>query len=222
MREQVFRDRSDAGRALVPLLRDYAGRGDAVVIGLPRGGVPVAYAVAAALRLPLDVVIVRKLGAPGEPEFAIGAIAAGVVVENPEYASFFAADPAGVEATIARERRELERRELAYRGAEPALAIAGRTVILVDDGAATGASMRAAVQAMRQMQAREIVVALPTASAEACADLRREADRVLCVETPRMFRAVGEWYESFEQVTDREVVDLLAKARAPAKGGSLT
>lgn len=213
MSDQVFEDRSAAGRALVPLLREYADQEDTSVIGLPRGGIPVAYAAATALGLPLDVLVVRKIGAPGQPEFALGAIAAGVIVENPEYARFAAADPAGVDAVVARERRELERRELAYRGGEPAFDPAGKTVILVDDGAATGASMRAAVRAMRRLRARKIIVALPTASAEACADLEREADRVLCVQTPRMFRAVGEWYESFDQVSDREVTDLLARAR---------
>ncbi len=213
MSDQVFEDRSAAGRALVPLLREYADQEDTSVVGLPRGGIPVAYAAATALGLPLDVLVVRKIGAPGQPEFALGAIAAGVVVENPEYARFAAADPAGVDAVVARERRELERRELAYRGGEPAFDPAGKTVILVDDGAATGASMRAAVRAMRRLRARKIIVALPTASAEACADLEREADRVLCVQTPRMFRAVGEWYESFDQVSDREVTDLLARAR---------
>ncbi len=213
MSDQVFEDRSAAGRALVPLLREYADQEDTSVVGLPRGGIPVAYAAATALGLPLDVLVVRKIGAPGQPEFALGAIAAGVVVENPEYARFAAADPAGGDAVVARERRELERRELAYRGGEPAFDPAGKTVILVDDGAATGASMRAAVRAMRRLRARKIIVALPTASAEACADLEREADRVLCVQTPRMFRAVGEWYESFDQVSDREVTDLLARAR---------
>ncbi len=213
MSDQVFEDRSAAGRARGPLLREYADQEDTSVVGLPRGGIPVAYAAATALGLPLDVLVVRKIGAPGQPEFALGAIAAGVIVENPEYARFAAADPAGVDAVVARERRELERRELAYRGGEPAFDPAGKTVILVDDGAATGASMRAAVRAMRRLRARKIIVALPTASAEACAELEREADRVLCVQTPRMFRAVGEWYESFDQVSDREVTDLLARAR---------
>jgi len=213
---RIFRDRFDAGRALVPLLGDYAGREDAIVLGLPRGGVPIAHAIARSLGLPLDVLIVRKLGAPGQPELAIGAIAAGIVVHNPEVARWFGSDPRQFDAAIARERAELERRERLYRGGLPPLAVAGKLVLVVDDGAATGASMRAAVAALRALRAAEVVVVLPTASVEACAALRREADRVLCLQTPPRFEAVGEWYQRFEQTTDRQVTDLLHGARGGA------
>jgi predicted phosphoribosyltransferase len=211
----VFVDRTAAGQALVPLLRDYAKRPDAIVLALPRGGVPVAYVVARALKLPLDVLVVRKLGAPNQRELAMGAIAAGgVVVLNPEVTRWFADDQALIDEVIARERVELERRELAYRSGRPPLSIRGKTAIVVDDGAATGATMRAAVQALRQLQPKEIVVALPTASQKAEADLRQAADRVLCLQTPMLFDAVGQWYAVFDQTTDREVIELLARANA--------
>ncbi len=211
---RVFHDRADAGRALAARLGEYARRPDAIVLGLPRGGVPVAHEIAGALGLPLDALVVRKLGAPGQPELAVGAIAAGVVVRNPEVARWFASDPQALDAIVVRERAELERREGLYRAGSPPLEVAGKTVLLVDDGAATGASMRAAVAALRAMHAALIVVALPTASAEACGILRREADRVVCLQTPRWFNAVGEWYERFDQTTDREVIDLLHARRA--------
>jgi predicted phosphoribosyltransferase len=178
--------------------------------------VPVAHAIAAALELPLDVLIVRKLGAPAQPERAVGAIAAGVVVRNPEVARWFATDPRAVDAIVARERAELDRRERLYRAGSPPLAVEGKTVLLVDDGAATGASMRAAVAALRALHAARIVVALPTASVEACEVLRREADQVVCLQTPPSFNAVGEWYERFDQTTDREVIELLRAHRVAA------
>ena len=215
-RLQVFHDRADAGRALAPRLAEYARRPATIVLGLPRGGVPVAHAIAAALELPLDVLIVRKLGAPAQPELAVGAIAAGVVVRNPEVARWFAADPRAIDAIVARERAELERRERLYRAGSPPLAVEGKTVLLVDDGAATGASMRAAVAALRALHAARIVVALPTASVEACEVLRREADQVVCLQTPPSFNAVGEWYERFDQTTDREVIELLRAHRVAA------
>lgn len=210
---RVFHDRAEAGRALAGRLGEYARRPDALVLGLPRGGVPVAAPIASALGLPLDVLVVRKLGAPGQPELAVGAIAAGVIVRNPDVARWFATDPRVIDAIVERERAELERRERLYRPGSPPLAIAGKTVLLVDDGAATGASMRAAVAALRALRAALIVVALPTASAEACDALRRDADRVVCLQTPRSFSAVGEWYERFDQTTDREVIDLLRTQR---------
>lgn len=209
----IFLDRPAAGAALVSLLRDFAKRPDVIVLALPRGGVPVAYAVAQALQLPLDVLVVRKLGAPNQPELAMGAIAAGgVVVLNPEVTRWYADDQALIDAAIARESRELERREQAYRSGRPSLAIHDKTVIVIDDGAATGATMRAAVQALRKLQAREIIVALPTASQEAAAELRHVADQVLCLQTPMSFTAVGQWYEVFDQTSDSEVTDLLSRA----------
>ena len=215
-RLRVFHDRTEAGRALAARLGEYARRPDALVLGLPRGGVPVAHAIAAALELPLDVLVVRKLGAPGQPELAIGAIAAGVVVRNPEVGGWFAGDRRMIDATVERERAELARRERLYRANSPPLALEGRTVLLVDDGAATGASMRAAVAVARALHAGFVVVALPTASSEACRALRREADRVVCLQVPPSFNAVGEWYEQFDPTTDREVIDLLrARSAAP-------
>lgn len=210
---KVFRDRTEAGRALVPLLREYADRPEVIVLALPRGGVPVAYVVARALNLPLDVLVVRNLGAPNQRELAMGAIAAGgVVVLNPEITRYFADDQELIDATIARERDELQRRERVYRSGRPPLAVRNKTVIVIDDGAATGATMRAAVQALRKLQPKEIIVALPTASQEADADLRQVADQVLCLQTPMSFTAVGQWYEVFDQISDRQVIDLLAKA----------
>ncbi len=215
-RVRVFHDRAEAGRALASRLAEYARRSDAVVLGLPRGGVPVAHAIAAALELPLDVLVVRKLGAPGQPELAIGAIAAGVVVRNPEIAGWRGDDPRVIDAIVRRERAELGRRERLYRANSPPLALDGKTVILVDDGAATGASMRAAIAVSRALRAAFVVVALPTASPEACGVLREEADRLVCLQAPPSFNAVGEWYERFDQTTDREVIELLrAQPTAP-------
>lgn len=184
-----------------------------IILGLPRGGVPVAFEVAQSLDVPLDVLIVRKLGAPGQPEFALGAIASGgITVINPEA-------PPGLLDTpqFARERlaefQELERREQLYRGKHAAPAIQGNTVILIDDGAATGASMLAAVRAAQQLGAQRIVVALPVASSTACDALRSEADEVLCVNESAAFLAVGDWYRDFAQTSDREVAELLARAQ---------
>lgn len=209
----VFADRAAAGQALAHRLRDYANRHDTIVLALPRGGVPVAYEVARALKLSLDVLVVRKLGAPNQPELAMGAIASGgVVVLNPDVVRYFSDDKELVDAVIDRERSELERRERIYRKGRAPLAIDARTVIVIDDGAATGATMRAAVQALRKLHAREIVVALPTASREAQADLQQVADRVVCLQTPMSFMAVGQWYEVFDQTSDKQVTDLLAQA----------
>lgn len=211
---QVFADRVAAGNALVPLLQDYAEHKNAVVLALPRGGVPVGHAVARALHLPLDVLVVRKLGVPGQPELAMGAIApGGVMVLNPDVSHWLGAKEAVIEAAAVREHHELERRERAYRGDRLPLEVAGRTVIVVDDGVATGATMRAAVQALRQMGATRIVVALPTAARDACMELRQLADEVVCVMTPEPFDAVGRWYREFGQTTDAEVVALLRDAQ---------
>jgi predicted phosphoribosyltransferase len=209
-----FTDRVAAGRELADLLRQYERRPDVLVLGLPRGGVPVAFEIARSLHAPLDVMIVRKLGAPGQPELAIGAVASGgITVINEGLLAWFE-DTRAIERIVAAERIELERRERAYRGGRPPLDARGRTVILADDGAATGATMRAAVHATRKLEAKKIVVALPVASTDAYQMLRREADEVICISTPFTFYAVGQWYEEFTQTTDREVTGLLARADA--------
>ena len=192
-----------------------------MVLGLARGGMPVAAKVARALNAPLDVLIVRKLGVPGQPELAMGAVASGgVTVVNDEVARFFS-DSKAFAATESRERVELRRRERLYRGGRKALAVDGRTVVLVDDGAATGASMLAAVRAVRKLGAGKVIVALPTASVDAVRKLRKEADDVACVSTPESFIGVGQWYVDFTQTTDEEVAALLekhAEATSPEHG----
>lgn len=206
----AFYDRAAAGRSLGELLVRHRGREDVVVLGLPRGGVPVAAEIADTLQAPLDVMVVRKLGAPGQPELAIGALASGdVTVINENVLSAFE-DSSAVQAEIARERVELERREALYRNDRLPLDIRGRTVILVDDGAATGASMRAAIRATQKLQAKRVVAAVPVASADALFMLRAEADEVACILAPAVFRCVGEWYQRFEQTSDTEVATLLA------------
>jgi putative phosphoribosyl transferase len=215
----MFRDRTDGGRVLAERLRDYAQRDDVIVLGLARGGMPVAVEVARALSLPLDVFLVRKLGVPGHEELAMGAIASGGArVMNRAVVDRLALDDEAIEAVAAREQEELERREHAYRDGEPAAEVAGRVGILVDDGLATGASMRAAVRALRQRDAASVVVAVPIAPPRTCAELEDEADVVVCARTPEPFQAVGLWYEDFEQVTDDQVRQLLADAARPALG----
>jgi predicted phosphoribosyltransferase len=211
---QRFKDRADAGRLLADRLREYAGRDDVVVLALPRGGVPVAFEVAHALEVPLDVFVVRKLGVPGREELALGAIASGGtrVLKQPLIEAL-GLPPDTIEAIDAREMREVERRERAYRGEQPPPDLAGRTVILVDDGLATGSTMLAAVQAVRQHDPTRVVVAVPVADPEVCALLRTAGDEVVCLITPQPLRAVGHWYEHFSQTTDDEVRDLLARAR---------
>lgn len=207
-----FANRIAAGRELADLLGRFKHQPDVLVLGLPRGGVPVAFEIAQSLRAPLDVMIVRKLGAPGQPELAIGAVASGgVTVINEGVLAWFR-DQNAIERAEAKERIELERRERTYRGGRPPLVAKDRTVILVDDGAATGATMRAAVQATRKLEAKSVVVALPVASTEAYELLRKEADEVICMATPISFYAVGQWYQEFTQTTDEEVADLLARA----------
>jgi erythromycin esterase-like protein/predicted phosphoribosyltransferase len=207
-----FRDRRHAGRLLAQRLGAYAGRDDLIVLALPRGGVPVGFEVARALEAPLDVFLVRKLGVPDNEELAFGAIATGGIrVLNERVVSLGIPDE-WIEAVTARERRELERRERAYRGDAPPPDVTGRTVILVDDGLATGATMLAAVRALRQDRPAEIVVSVPVAHPEVCESLRHEADEVLCLRTPARFRSVGEWYEDFSEVTDSEVRELLVEA----------
>jgi putative phosphoribosyl transferase len=209
-----FRDRGEAGRELAERLQHYAGRDDAIVLGLARGGVPVAYEVARALALPLDVFLVRKLGVPGHEELAMGAIASGGVrVSNPRVTEALDLPEQTIASVATREQQELQRREHSYRdGGDPA-PVAGISAILVDDGLATGASMRAAVEALRQREPAEIVVAVPIAPPETCAELEQTVDAVVCAQTPEPFHAVGAWYEQFEQVSDDEVRRLLAEAR---------
>lgn len=206
-----FADRREAGRVLAKELKPYARREDVIALGLPRGGIPVAFEVAQTLGVPLDVFVVRKLGAPGQEELAMGAIASGgVVVLNDEVVEAFRVDRDLLESTIARERAELERRERLYRGDRAPLEVRDLTVILVDDGLATGSTMRAAVAALRRLGPAEIVVAVPTASPAVCDEFQGIADRCVCSITPEPFRAVGLWYDDFNQVSDEEVCALLA------------
>ncbi len=208
-----FRDRMEAGRVLAEELTEYADRQDVLVLGLPRGGVPVAYAVAIELHAPLDVFLVRKLGVPGEEELAMGAIASGGVrVLNPEVVEPLSIPPYLIDAVTARELGELQRRELAYRDNLPLPVIRDHTIILVDDGLATGATMRAAVVAARAQQPARVVVAVPVASRSVCTALRAEADEVICALTPEPFYAVGLWYQDFSPTSDEEVRELLARA----------
>ena len=216
----VYRDRADAGVALAGLLGRYAGRDDVLVLGLPRGGVPVAYQVARALSAPLDVFLVRKLGVPGREELAMGAIASGGVrVVNRQLIDALGIPGAMVQRTVEAEALELERRERAYREDRPAPQVAGKVVLLVDDGLATGSTMRAAIAAVRRLDPARLVVAVPTAPAATCQELREEADEVVCASTPPRFRAVGLSYREFPQVSDEEVRQLLRRARAATVAG---
>jgi predicted phosphoribosyltransferase len=211
----LFRDRADAGRHLLSKLGAYQGRADVLVLGLPRGGIPVAYEVARGLGAPLDLFVVRKLGVPGQEELAMGAIATGGVrVVNREVVDALHIPPDVLDRAAEAERRELERRERSYRGDRPEPHVEGRTVILVDDGLATGSTMRAAVQALRQQRPARIVVAVPVAAFATGEELRREVEDVVCFATPEPFMAVGRFYDDFAQTTDDEVRDLLAAARA--------
>ena len=212
MKLQRFRNRTDAGRQLAEKLAAYANRPDVLVLALPRGGVPVAFELARAFGAPLDVFLVRKLGVPGYEELAMGAVATGGVrVLNDEIVRGLGISEHEIDAVVARELRELSRRDRLYRGDRPPSDVAGRTVILVDDGLATGATMRAAVQALRQQQPGRIVAAVPTASPDTCQVLKAEADDVICAITPEPFFAVGHWYDDFTQTTDDEVRELLAR-----------
>lgn len=206
-----FRDRADAGRTLAAELTHLAGRDDVVVLGLPRGGVPVAFEVARALGAPLDVFLARKLGVPGQPELAMGAIASGGVrVLHQAVIDALAIAPEAIEEVAVREAEELARREQAYRPGRPPLDVAGRTVVVVDDGLATGATMRAAVTALRAQRAGRIVVAVPVGPRETCEEMARQADEVVCSRMPRSFQAVGQWYDDFSATTDEEISTLMA------------
>ncbi|HET7620860.1 MAG TPA: phosphoribosyltransferase [Gemmatimonadaceae bacterium] len=216
-----FRDRVDAGRVLARALEDYKGKPNVLVLALPRGGVPVAFEVARALGAPLDVFVVRKLGMPGHEEYAIGAIASGGVrIINEEAIRSFAVTDAEIDAVTAEEQMELERRERRYRDGRPAPDVAGKTVILVDDGLATGSTMRAAVEALREEGPARLVVAVPTAAPETCQEIASLVDEMVCAMTPEPFYAVGLWYDDFGQTTDEEVHDLLAIAAGATHGGA--
>ena len=205
-----FANRVDAGHALARRLASYAGRSDVVVLGLPRGGVPVAAQVADALGAPLDVFLVRKLGTPWHRELAMGAIASGGVrVVNDEVVRWLGISPEEIDRIAAEETTELERRESAYRGGRASPEVAGRVVILVDDGLATGSTMRAAAQAVRQRRPSRVIVAVPVGASDTCRDLQTIADEVLCARTPEPFSAVGQWYLDFDQTSDEEVRELL-------------
>ena len=208
----LFRDRREAGRLLAAKLTAYANRPDVIVLALPRGGVPVADEVARALGAPLDVFVVRKLGVPGSEELAMGAVATGDVrVLNDQLVNRLGIPDHLIDAVAVREGQELARRERLYRGGRPPLDVRDRTVILVDDGLATGATMHAAIAALRQLHPARIVVAVPTASPETCEEMRAEVDDVICAITPEPFQAVGRWYQDFAQTTDEEVQDLLTR-----------
>lgn len=216
----IFADRRQGGRALGARLREFASD-DTVVLALPRGGVPVAFEVATALDAQLDVLVVRKLGVPGFEELAMGAIASGGVrVLNDDVIAATGVGQAAIDDETERERHELERREAVYRDGRPQVEVAGQRVILVDDGLATGATMRAAVRAVRILGAREVIVAVPVGARDTCEQLAREADACVCVETPEPFDGVGRWYRDFRPTSDAEVRSLLAEAAARTTGGN--
>ena len=216
-----FRDRREAGRILAQQLRTYANRPDVIVLALPRGGVPVAYEVARALDAPLDVFLVRKLGVPGHEELAMGAVATGGVrVLNDEVVNGLRIPEYVIDRVMAAEQRELGRRERLYRGGRPPPDVRGRTVVLVDDGLATGSTMLAAVKALREQRPARIVVAVPTAAPEICEHLTHAADEVVCGITPQPFHAVGLWYEDFSQTTDDEVRELLGRRTRGGEGAA--
>ena len=209
----VFADRRDAGRALAKALREQATFENAIVLALPRGGVPVAYEVATELHLPLDVFIVRKLGVPFEPELAMGAVASGgIVVLNDQVLRLYSIRREAVDAAITREQQEIGRREVAYREGRPPAQVSGRTVMVIDDGLATGATMRAAIRGLCPVAAR-MIVAVPVAAAATCEQIRHEVDQLISLECPESFSAVGEFYREFEPTTDDEVRALLTASQ---------
>lgn len=218
--KRLFRDRSDAGRILAGMLGEYARRPDVVVLALPRGGVSVGFEIARALSAPLDIVVVRKLGVPGQEELAMGAVASGQIrVLNEDVVRALSLSNQIIEAVTERERRELIRRERIYRGERQPIEVQGRTVILVDDGLATGSTMRAAVMALRQREPARIVIAVPTAAPDTCSELRAEVEGIVCAMMPEPFSSVGMWYEDFSQTSDEEVRDLLERAASGQREG---
>ncbi|MBZ5532800.1 MAG: phosphoribosyltransferase [Acidobacteriia bacterium] len=223
----MFEDRVDAGQQLAQRLTEYAGRPDVIVLGVPRGGVPVAFEIAQALHAPLDILLVRKLGAPGQRELAMGAIASGGVrIMNEEVVRDLAVSEEQIAAAVAEQEAELQRREQLYRGVRPGISVHGKTVILVDDGIATGSSMFAAISALRTLQPKKIVVAVPVAPLHTYHQIKRVADDVVCALTPEGFFGISEFYGSFPQIEDAEVSALLARSaeesralRKPEKRG---
>jgi len=211
----IFSNRAEAGQALAWRLGSYADRDDVVVLAVPRGGVPVGFEIAQVLHAPLDIFLLRKLGVPGHPEFAFGAIASGGVrVLDRQTLRSLRISQADVVAVMAREQQELKRRELAYRGNEPRLSVVGKTAIVVDDGVATGASMLAGIHALRELHPAKIVIAVPVAAPAAYLRLANEVDQIVCVAVPEDFRAVGQFYDDFTQIEDEEVIRLLEKNRS--------
>lgn len=210
----IYSDRSEAGKVLASKLLRYKDRPDVLVLALPRGGVPVAYEVAKALNAPLDIFLVRKLGVPGHEELAMGAIATGGVrVLNDDTVEYLEIPDSVIDSITAKELQELTRRELAYRGNRPEPDVKGTTVILVDDGLATGSTIRAAAQALRQQAPKKIVVAVPVSARQTCDEYRIGVDEIVCAVTPEPFLGVGRWYDDFSQTSDEEVHELLARAR---------
>ncbi len=211
----IFRNRIEAGRLLAEKMARYANQPSVLVLGLPRGGVPVAFEVAKALRVPLDVFVVRKLGTPGRPELAMGAIATGGVrVLNQEVVGALRISAEKIDAVTADETRELERRELAYRGSYSVPEVRGKTVILIDDGIATGSTVRAAVCALKAQHPARLIIAVPVAADSAYRELRPEVDEIVALMTPEKFYGVGEWYQDFSQTSDTQVTDLLRQAQS--------
>ena len=219
----IFRDRTDAGKHLAAKLLKYRERPDVLVLALPRGGVPVAFEVAEMLRVPLDIFLVRKLGVPGHEELAMGAISTGGVrVLNENLVDYLRIPEHIIDAIAAQELEELERREIAYRGNRPEPDVKGKTVILIDDGLATGSTIRAAAQALRQQGPARIVVAVPVSAPETCDEYRIGVDEIICAITPESFFGVGQWYLDFSQTTDEEVRDLLERARGEKREKQMT
>ncbi|HEX9144173.1 MAG TPA: phosphoribosyltransferase [Candidatus Binatia bacterium] len=209
----MFRDRTEAGQLLAQKLIRYKDQPGVVVLGLARGGMPVAFEVAKGLHTPLDVFVVRKLGVPGQKELAMGATASGKVrVLNDSIINALGISPATIETVAAKEEEEIEQRERLYRGARPSIEVENKKIILIDDGLATGSTMRAAVLALRRQHPASVIVAVPVAALSTCEDLKQEVDEIVCLLTPENFFAVGQWYEDFSQITDEEVQEILRSA----------
>jgi putative phosphoribosyl transferase len=217
----IYRNRSDAGQYLATKLLQYKGREDVLVLALPRGGVPVAFEVARVLQVPMDIFLVRKLGVPGHEELAMGAIATGGVrVLNEDTVNYLGIPPDVIDSVAEMELKELKRREIAYRGNRPEPHVKGKTVILIDDGLATGSTIRAAAQALRGQDPAWIIVAVPVSAPQTCDEYRMGVDEIVCAVTPKRFLGVGRWYVDFSQTTDEEVRDLLELARGEKRMSS--